>query len=324
MTSLDKILAFSHISKYLKKRDTAYVKGKLCLTDIDLKRIDGKDIEEQFLLTSFFREHIKAIIPFAEELPKLTKTATPDVLILFKNGKKILIEIKLTSNPIKRISISRINKQIEFAKMLGAPLYYLICFENRWNLFTSKFMVARNGKVNVKKDIRYSKFDQIFLVNCVAVKQGIEIEIVRHRRMRHKAGNKDPKLGVIKSITLKYLDHIYNVDITRSGDVPMFISCIVAFIDKRIINSVSEMETKEVYKFDDHLIIYDYMILLYIVYNTLNRSNNLRATASSYLTNLIEKGFEKENRISLETFIMRPITILNNNGIPFFGVKLYD
>ena len=126
-TSLEKILAYYSIKPFIKDEDWVELGKKFEITEADHKRIVGKALEDYFFVIVQCYSNVESTIVFNEALSKLTDTPSPDGLILFENGEKLLVEVKSTTESTWSYSKNWLQKQHH---------------HNLWFLFCRLFLLA--------------------------------------------------------------------------------------------------------------------------------------------------------------------------------------
>lgn len=144
--NLERILAFHEL--VLGKNDD-YKKEKAREFNIDFdeykRRIKGKEKELEFLVIMRSLKSILHLVAYDEGLSKVTKEFTSDYEITFRDGYKMLLEIKSTHESSKRIiSGGNFENRLSFAKRNNLPLRFAICLNGYWGVFTSDYLKSKN------------------------------------------------------------------------------------------------------------------------------------------------------------------------------------
>lgn len=150
MSDFNKILAFQQMMPYLNKEQQENLANVL---NMDLQEIErrlvGKNKEDEFVLILLFMEVCKSITGFDEGVSQLLKTATSDLLVELKNGKKFMLEIKHTDKERYSISSGNLQNRIDYAHKYGLELYFAISIKGYWILFDGTYLQQKNGKIDV-------------------------------------------------------------------------------------------------------------------------------------------------------------------------------
>lgn len=166
MSDFNKILAFQQIMPYLNKEQKEDLANVLSmdLQEIE-RRLVGKIKEDEFVLILLFMEVCKSITGFDEGVSQLLKTATSDLLIELKNGKKFMLEIKHTDKEKYSISSGNLQNRVDYAHKYGLELYFAISIKGYWMMFDETYLLQKGGKIDFS-DLTKSKLDEI--LDCVS------------------------------------------------------------------------------------------------------------------------------------------------------------
>lgn len=149
-TPMEKIKSYHSIKSFLNEGQRVEVAQMLNLTEEDLnRRLDGKEAEYEFLLSSYLMGNIKHIIAFEEGISRLTNTTTADFLIVTNNGKRLIIEVKSTDNTSWKISKKVFQEKKEFAEMMNGELYFAIRIKGHWLLLSGDYVETKNYKIEI-------------------------------------------------------------------------------------------------------------------------------------------------------------------------------
>jgi Holliday junction resolvase len=322
-TPLEKVLAFNTIINFLPKKEINKLRKLLSMTDDDVERNWGKDIESQFYFILFFRENIEYILPFDEQFPKLSETPSPDVLIVFKDGRKILVEIKGSKSNKKKLSKSRIKRQIDFADKMHMPLYYLFRLDYYWGLFEADYIYKENRNLKFPEDLRKSKFESLFGIKKILFKRGIVISSIHSKtkrpspKIRHVDGN-------LVAIKLCYEETVLEIKLSHSSfNLIRFLTCLFSALTE--VNS-SEIKSEEISKYEKrifrnyvlkkNIVLDDFYFILTIVYSTVNAKNKLKYDTTSFISYLLQNNSNRTKMLTYRDFIDDPIDYLFESGIP--------
>lgn len=166
MSDFNKIIAFQQMMPYLNKEQQEELAATLGMNLQEIeKRLIGKNKEDEFILILLFMEVCKSITGFDEGVSQLLKTATSDLLVELKNGKKFMLEIKHTEKERYSISMGNLQKRIDYASKYNFELFFAISIKGFWMLFDSDYLKEKNGKIEVS-DLTKSTLDEI--LGCIS------------------------------------------------------------------------------------------------------------------------------------------------------------
>ena len=166
MSDFNKILAFQQMMPYLNEEQQIGLADTLGmdLQEIE-RRLIGKNKEDEFVLILLFMEVCKSITGFDEGISQLLETASSDLLVELKSGKKFMLEIKHTDKERYSISMGNLQKRIDYASKYALDLFFAISIKGFWMLFDAKYLKEQNGKIEVS-DFRKSRLDEI--LGCIS------------------------------------------------------------------------------------------------------------------------------------------------------------
>lgn len=206
MVALEDVLAFGQLMQYMtdeQKNSMASSLG-MSLDEIN-KRLQGKDKEDEFILILFLMDVCKKLTAFDEGISKLLSTATADLLVELKNGKKFLLEIKHTDKEIYKISGGNLDKRIQYAKTYNLDLYFAISIKGFWLLLNSEYIKAHNGKIGIG-DMLNSELDDILGTVSYIFPNGLSIKSVYSTNTRKGMGIYNGDYGELISYEMTYKD----------------------------------------------------------------------------------------------------------------------
>lgn len=318
-TSLEKILAYYNTRPFLKDEDWVELGKKFEIGQNDLKRVTGKTLEDYFFVMVRCYERVESTIVFSEALSKLTDTPSPDGLILFKDGKKVLVEVKSTAEPTWTYSRNRIQRQKEFADKLGMDLLFAIFINGYWGVYNFDFLKSRNFKIEIKRDLRFSLFDSLFDPKLVKIPKGLKI-IKRYsskETAESPTGVFDPGYG--HQINYK----IVFGNIWQQFDAPMpamaFTAVEASILLPYEVEQIND-EVKEVtHECKSDCFLYDYRFVLDPIQITTSDTNKKSFNTSSFIAQGVDIGkidftIVKDNGLSLIEYLQR-------QGFPFEIVR---
>lgn len=166
MSDFNKIIAFQQVMPYLTTKQQEDLANAL---DMDLQEIErrliGKNKEDEFVLILLLMEVCKSITGFDEGVSQLLQTATSDLLVELKNGKKFMLEIKHTEKERYSISMGNLQKRIDYAQKYNLELFFAISIKGFWMLFNSNYLQEKKGKIDIS-DLTKSILDNI--LGCIS------------------------------------------------------------------------------------------------------------------------------------------------------------
>ena len=198
-TSIEKIKAYHSIKKYLNEEQQNELIKILQLKPIDIeKRLWGKDNEIEFILMIYLLQQCENIFGFDEGIAKLTDTVISDVFVELKDGTKIVVEIKSTTDKKYSISEKLLNEKEKFADSFNAKLYFAIKSSGYWMLFSSDYLKAHNRKIIVEKDMLNSEFNKIFGDRTFMFPKGLSIKTTYSKTGKNMGVYNEKYGGLVK------------------------------------------------------------------------------------------------------------------------------
>ncbi|MEX3745966.1 hypothetical protein [Lysinibacillus xylanilyticus] len=156
-TPMQKIKAYHSIKQYLSKDEQNQVANMLGLDETDLTtRLNGKDMEFQFLLMCHLLGQVKDIVAFEEAPSRLTNTHTVDFLVLTKDNRRLAVEVKSKKVEKWDIAPAELENKKKFATLIDAELYFALNLNNYWIFLSCDYVEKKNRKISVKEDEAYS------------------------------------------------------------------------------------------------------------------------------------------------------------------------
>lgn len=198
-TSIEKIKAYHSIKKYLNEDQQNELIKILQLKPVDIeKRLWGKDNEIEFILMIYLLQQCKNIFGFDEGIAKLTNTVISDIFVELKDGTKLVVEIKSTTEKRYSISEKLLNEKEKFADNFNAKLYFAIKVSGYWMLFSSDYLKAHNRKILVEKDMLNSEFNKIFGDRTFMFPKGLSIKTTYSKTGKNMGVYNEKYGGLIK------------------------------------------------------------------------------------------------------------------------------
>lgn len=325
MSDFNKIVAFQQIMPYLSKQEQENLANTLGmdLENIE-KRLVGKNKEDEFILILLCMDVCKSISGFDEGLSQLLKTATSDLLIELKNGKKFMLEIKHTDKERYSISMGNLQKRVDYAKQYDLDLYFAISIKGYWMLFPSEYIEQKKGKIEVS-DLTKSKLDEILGCISYIFPKNLRIKSVYTTNSSAKTtGIEFYPYGKMVSYELYYNDSkIFRVKGENSPYLPLLL--ILEALQDRLSADTQIIQTSGEYTVinesftTNHNVISEYNFLL----------APIEHTAYEYLTTynahtFIERAKEDSKLLQLrfhKNHIRETIQYLVDNGVDIKRVK---
>lgn len=266
-TPMEKIKAYFGMKPFVTKEQLDEIAQFLNLSETDRsKRLEGKDGEYEFILRCYLLENIDKIIAFEEAFSRLTQTTTVDFLFLTKQGERIAVEVKCTEKDDYKVTEKLLSEKEEFARLMGAELYFAIRIKNYWLFLSSKYIRQRNRKIGIK-DLVNSDFkilgEKMILFNDpITIKsmytrdpnKSIDIENFSYgflERYTLKVGNKEI-LKITRNNHKKYI--FYAMALQALQDIASVNSQVVTDLGDGRTLVVEELEANRALSISDFLI----------------------------------------------------------------------
>lgn len=325
MSDFNKILAFQQIMPYLNKDEQEELATTMGMDLQEIKRrLVGKNKEDEFVLILLFMEVCKSITGFDEGVSQLLKTATSDLLIELKNGKKFMLEIKHTEKERYSISMGNLQKRIDYANKYNLELFFAISIKGFWMLFDSQYLKDKNGKIDVS-DLTNSKLDET--LGCVSYMfpKGLRIKCVYSSNENIKSiGMNFEPYGKLVSYELYYNNKkIFRV----KGEKSPFLgfTMILEALQDRLSMESQTIEHSGDYTIINEVFTHDfnaiseYKFLLAPIEHTSYDGEN-KYTAHTYIENAKENQALLDTRFRL-SHIRGVMQYLANNGVEIMYIK---
>ena len=309
---------------YLNKEQQGNLANTLNLNLQEIKqRLIGKNKEDEFVLILLFMEVCKSVTGFNEGVSQLFKTATSDLLIELKNGKKFMLEIKHTDKEKYSISSGNLQKRIEYAHKYGLELYFAISIKGYWMLFDETYLQEKHGKIDVS-DLTKSRLDEI--LGCVSY---VFPKLIRIKSVYTNTTTKTIEIqfapyGKLVSYELYYNNkRIFRVKGKNSPFIGY--TLILEALQDRL-----SMDTQTIVKSGEFTIINEsfsndfnaiseYKFLLAPIEHTAYEENE-KYTAHTYIERAIEDRSQLKMRFQLE-HIRGMMQYLADNGVDIMYIK---
>lgn len=322
MSDLNKILALHNIMPYLKKEECEQVATAMGLSLEEVnKRLTGKNKEDEFIIILITMNVLKSIAEFNEGVSQIITTATSDLLVELKNGKKFMLEIKHTDKEKYSISGGNLRSKIAYAENNGFDLYFAISIKGYWMLFNAEYIKNKNGKITVA-DMTKSELDQI--LNCVSYifPKGLQIKTVYSKNTKKTIGIQNGIYGNMISYEMIYNGRkLFRVKGSNSPYIGLTVVLSALqdrlSMEKQIINESNDY-TRIIEEFtQDFNSISEYKFLLAPIEHTVD-TNGERYDAHKYLE--IAKAEKSHSNIELN-HIRRIMQWLANEGVDIKYLK---
>lgn len=204
MAALEDILAFGQLMQYMtdEQRNSMAASLGMSLDEIN-KRLQGKDKEDEFILILLWMDVCEKLTAFDEGVSKLLLTATADLLVELKNGKKFLLEIKHTDKQVYKISGGNLDKRIQYAKTYNLDLYFAISINGFWLLLNSEYIKEHNGKISIS-DMLHSELDEMLGTFSYIFPNGLSIKSIYSTNTKKGMGIYNGDYGELISYEMTY------------------------------------------------------------------------------------------------------------------------
>lgn len=322
-TPFKKILEF-HEQTFGKSDDEKQIIAQNLAIDFGeyQRRIRGKEKEIEFLIIMRSLPSFKEIKVIDEELSQISGEKTPDYEVEFTDGYKMMLEVKHTDKDEYKISGGNLQKRINYAKEHGLALRFAISIKEFWGLFTSDFILSKNGKIVVSDFIgndRNSWLDRELETCSYMFMKPLKIVSVYSNKTTRGLGVFFDPYGELVSYELYYSEHlIFKVDHEdRSKRLHMFILETIqdrlSKISQDIIINENSTTIIEHNNNSPHQCFAEYLFILAVIrhmrYNGKNSRDNIFLTAN-----------EGNNLLSVE-YIRLVMSDLSNLGVEIFCLK---
>ncbi len=325
LSDFNKVIAFHQIMPYLDKvqQDNLASTLGMNLEEIE-RRLVGKEKEDEFVLMLIFTNSCKSITGFDEGVSQLLETATSDLLVELKNGKKFMLEIKHTDKEKYSISSGNLQKRIEYAKKYYLDLYFAISIKGFWMLFHSDYLKKKTGKIEVS-DMFNSELDDTLGCISYIFPKGLKIKSVYTSNDNPKTmGIKFEPYGNLLSYELYYGSRkIFRV---KGKDSPLLgLTMILEALQDRM-----SMDSQTITRDGEYTIIIEqftnefnaiseYKFLLSVIEHTIS-DYNTKYDVHSYIEKAKEDKSILEKHVSLE-HVRGMMQYLVDNGVKILYSK---
>lgn len=325
--SLEEIMAYYNLLPFMKNEDWVEIGKKLEISQDDLKRVLGKTLEDYFFVMVRCYTNVEAAIVFNEALSKLTDTPSPDGLILFKDGKKLLVEVKSTTETVWKCSKGRPLNQKELAGKLGIDLCFAIFLNGYWGIYDYEFIESRNFKIEHPTDLKFSKFDSLFNPEIIQIPKGLKI--IRHYSFKKDAVSPlmifDPRLGhqIKYRVTYGNLYRDFNHPLPFMAFIPIELSISLLYL--AIIRQIDNDTTEVIHECETDLWLYDYRFVLDPIQITISDNSDSGKkffNTSSFIAHGLSMG--KINFPDVKDKGLSLIEDFQKHGFPFVIARASD
>ncbi|WP_294363047.1 hypothetical protein [uncultured Clostridium sp.] len=318
MSDFNKILAFQNMMPYLSEDEQNKLAQTLGMKIEEIiKRLVGKNKEDEFILILLFMNICKSITAFDEGISQLLKTATSDLLVELNNGEKFMLEIKHTDKVKYSISGGNLKRRIDYAHKFNLKLYFAISIKGCWMLFDEDYLQQKNGKIDIS-DLTKSKLDE--KLNCLSYifPKTLRIKSVYSKDEKKSIGIEFESYGYLVSYELYYGDKkIFRIKGKNSPIIGY--TMILEALQDRL-----SMDTQTIEQSGNYTIINEsftrsfnsipeYKFLLAPIEHMVNDENE-KYTAHKYIETTKLNPNLLENRIKLE-HIRGVMQFLVDNGV---------
>lgn len=319
MVSLEKILAYVALKPFLSKADWKELGAKLGINEENLRRAWGKDVEDRFFLMALTCEVVEHIVVFHEGFAKLSQTPSPDGLLILRDGRRILVEVKASSESKWSITKGRLERQKNFAQKMGAELYYAINLRGYWGFFSAEYVEGNGCKIEYPGDLKHCAYNEVFKSQMIKIPKGLKI--VKYYSPDEEANalvpHNIPGFGFLYKYELMYGDKVWNLS---AEDHLLFIAAIESkFYDEPVVEKISDKIQRVVQTCTDDLVCFEYDLVLEPIYLTISSVNEGFYDSSTFITNALDK-LQNGGKIQLLAFKKAAFSFLGTlreQGLPF-------
>ncbi len=323
-SDIERLKAFHQVESFLDDETRTLLVKKLDLENSNLdNRLPGLRIEDEFALILYFLDECKHIISLDETTSVLThESYQSDYIIHFKNGKKIMVEVKSTEKEKYKISKSNLDKRLSFAKDMGLELYFALKIKGHWSLFDSSYLVKHNYSINYESDLINSILCKVLNSQIFLIPQGLKIEsiyskntsnglMVRHLEygelISYKIYFNEKLIIEVLPETKNYWHTIYTIELWHD-----FLS---ANLTVKILN---KSETLIIEKTTENFINYDFQYFISTINHTINNGET-RYNSTSFLKYI---ATNKDIALTKEMLLMT-LDELITLGLPIIKLDSY-
>jgi len=321
---IERLKAFHHIESFLDEETNLLLKKKLNLENSNLEnRLPGLKVEDEFALILHFFNNCKHIISIDETTSILTdESYQSDFIIHFKDGKKIMVEVKSSKDNKFKISQKNLEKRRTFADDLGYELYFALRLKGYWMLFHNDYLIENNYKIETQKDMNNSTFLTMFDAVIYIIPKDVKVES-KYSLEQSKSrglGIRHGEYGELISIKLFYQDTlIFEVSAENKEHLPeclLFELWYDMLLDNIVFEKLDELTVKSINKTTDELMTLDFKYFLSSINHMFNVYDK-RHESSSFLKLLASNVDVSLNKERLEILFSRLIEL----GIPITSGK---
>lgn len=209
------------------------------------RRIIGKEKELEFFIIMKAVSSFKTVEPIDENLSQISGEKTPDYEVEFKDGYKMMIEVKHTNQNEYKISGGNLQKRIDYATKNNLPLRFAISIQGFWGLFTSDFIKSKAGKINLLDfwiKGRNSWFDRELETCAYMFRRPLKIISVYSNNTTDGLGVYYKSYGELISYELYYAERLI-LRVERNDDSKCLHMFILEIIQDKLSNSFQEITT---------------------------------------------------------------------------------
>ena len=323
-TPIEKIKAYHSAKGYLSKKNQICLQKMMGITEQDLKRLTGLDIETEFILTLYMLDICNEIIGFDEGIARLTKVACPDLYIELKDGKKLFIEIKENNINLTKTGLEKMNK---FAEKFQAEFYVAVKQNGLWALYDYQYLYDRNPKkINWNDDYKNSLFNELFGNITYFLPNNLLFECIYDKNLNLETASHYKDCGSLEKLIIKYNDNV--IFETQNRDEAEFIcfnlEAIITessklFHDEKHIDKTNKTTVRDKINLNsyDGMYINLFNLLLEPVIHTL-KPNKEKYDFTSFLQN---QYAQKDNIAEMRKNIIFCINLLKKVGYPIKDVQ---
>ncbi|QOG12601.1 hypothetical protein [Arcobacter sp. FWKO B] len=321
-SDIERLKAFHHVESFLDEETKLLLKKKLNLENSNLEnRLPGLKVEDEFALILHFFNNCKHIISIDETTSILTdESYQSDFVIHFKDGKKIMVEVKSSRDNMFKISQNNLKKRRTFADDLGYGLYFSLRLNDYWMLFPSDYLIENNYKIESHKDMNNSIFLTMLNATIYIIPKDVKVESIYSLKQNGSLGIRHGEYGELISIKLFYQDTlIFEVSEENKEHLPeclLFELWYDMLLDNIVFEKLDELTVKSINKITDELMTLDFKYFLSSINHMFNVYDK-RHESSSFLKLLASNVDVSLNKERLEILFNRLIEL----GVPITSGK---
>lgn len=321
-SDIERLKAFHHVESFLDDETRLLLIKKLNLENSNLEnRLSGLKVEDEFALILHFFNKCKHIISLDETTSKLTESSSQsDFIIHFKDGKKMMVEVKSKRDNKYKISPNDFERRKTFADDLGYELYFALRLNNYWMLFHNDYLSENNYKIELYKNMNSSIFLTKLDATIYVIPKDVKVESIYSLEQNGGLGIRQGEYGELISVKLFYqnvlLFEVSEENKEHLAECLLFELWYDMQLKNVIFEKLDDVTTKSINEIKDELMTLDFKYFLSSISHTLNICDR-RHESSSFLKLLASNIDISLNKERLEILFNRLIRL----GIPITSGK---